>query len=281
MSTVPEAERLRGRVVATTRGDDPDDALTDLLDGAGATVVRWSTYVVDPPADSDPLDRAVAALDGFDWVAFTSPRAVDAVVERAAHPPASARTAAVGDATARALTRAGWPVTVVGAEGAETLVRTWTTAHSLAGARVLFPASSLARPVLEEALRAAGADVTRVEAYRTRIDPPDSSRVLIDLGRGVDVVTFASPSAVTSLREALGDAWPDALLGSGIAAIGPTTRDALVDAGLSADRVHVPDEPGLEGLMRATVSALGDRRLPPSARPTPPPTTITPQEPVR
>ena len=132
----------------------------------------------------------------------------------------------------------------------------WSAKYDLAGTRVLFPAGSLARSALETLLQEVGARVERVEAYRTSIVPPDSGRVRADLANGVDVVTFASPSAVQSLSKALAGDWPEVLDHCMIAAIGPTTREALVKAGVGASRVHTADPPGVTGLVGAAVSAL-------------------------
>src|SRR5690606_32533436 len=151
---------------------------------------------------------------------FTSARSAEAmstVGEPLSGPP---RVAAVGAATAAALRDAGWHVDVTGDGDATALVDALAEAEDLAGARVLFPAASRAGSTLEERLAALGATVGRVEAYRTCLTPPDPDLVLADLAAGVDVVAFASPSAVASLAEALAPRWPDAIHRCGCAAIG-------------------------------------------------------------
>ena len=241
--------RLNGRVVATTRDGRPGDTLVLALRAEGAEVRVWPTLSIEGPQDPAPLEAALAALGGFDWIAFTSAHAVDAVVERVPVPQGRPRTAAVGEATAEALSRRGWPVDVVGrGNGATGLADALAEAGLRSGARVLFPAGSLARDVLDRELRLMGADVHRVEAYRTTPAPPDGTVVHRDLIRGVDVVTFASPSAVRALAQALGGRLADALTACAVVAIGPTTAAALGKAGRTD--VRVAD--------RATVGALVD-----------------------
>jgi len=249
--------RLSGRVVATTRDGAPDDPLTHLLEAEGAKVVEWPTLRFDEPTDAARLERARASLrDGaFDWVVVTSARAVLPLGSREGVPEA-VRVGAVGAATAAALREAGWRVDVSGDGDAADLAEAMNRAHELVGARVLFPAASLAGSVLEEALTQMGARVERVEAYRTLLAPPGPARVTADLAAGVDAVAFASPSAVASLMEALGRAWPEALSGVAVAAIGPSTERALIESGLEAGRVTTADPPSLDGLVEACVTSI-------------------------
>ncbi len=246
---------LESFVVATTRDGDPDDPLAKRLRAEGALVVEWPTLGFEGPADPAPLARALASVEGYDWIVFTSARAVEAVAALRTRCPESLRIAAVGRATQRALEDEGWRADVTGAGGARALVRGWAGAHELAGARVLFPAGSLAEATLEQALGERGAIVERVEAYRTRLSPPDADQVRADLERGVDVVTFASPSGVRALAACLDASWPAALDGCGLAAIGPTTRDALIETGVPRVLVTTASAPGLDGLVRAAAEA--------------------------
>ena len=214
---VPVAPPLAGVRVVTTRSASGEDRLRALLEMAGARVLAWPTSEYPPPRDPSPLDAALARLGRFDWVVFTSARAVAAVGEGratmapAAGGPPTPRVAAVGPATARAATEAGWTVAVEGrGPGARGLAARVAATFPVAGARVLFPAASGAGPSLEEEFTALGARVTRVEAYRTVVTPPPAERVRADLAAGVDAVTFASPSAVVAVDRALGGAPDDA-----------------------------------------------------------------------
>ena len=114
------------------------------------------------------------------------------------------------------------------------------------------------RPELVEGLLAAGADVTAVEAYRT---VPASAEAIRPLGAWisageVDAVAFASPSAVAAVVAGLGEEAP-LLKRVVLAAIGPTTADALRAAGLEARAVPARHT-GLD-LADAIAAALGPR----------------------
>ncbi len=247
--------RLDGSVVATTREGGAEDPLVVQLREEGAQVVVWPTLVTGVARDPEPLRAAARGLDRYDWVIFTSARAVPALCELVPEPPRGVCVAAVGKATAAAVVEHGWRVTVTGkGGGARGLIEHVAEFASLDGARVLFPAGSLARPVLEEELEALGAQVDRVEAYHTRETPPDGTLVRRDLSAGVDVVTFASPSAVHSLAGALDDDLAGALAGVGIAAIGETTAKALEDAGVTD--VEIGARAGMTGLVDACATLL-------------------------
>lgn len=239
--------RLRGSVVATTRDGSPDDPLTSGLEAEGAQVLVWPTIGFAPAGDPEALRAAAREAHAFDWIVFTSARAVVPFVKHLLKSPPHARIAAVGEATAAALRASGCPATTVGEAGAEALAERLSRDHELSGRRILFPSGSKAGPTLEKALSAKGAEVVRVEAYVTRSAPPDAGIVCGDLARGVDVVTFTSPSAVASLADSLRMSWPDALAGLRVACIGPTTAAEARSRGL--EHVEVADHPSVDALI--------------------------------
>ena len=263
---VSGAAPLAGVRVVTTRGASGDERLRTLLEVAGAEVLVWPTSEYPPPRDPRPLEAARARLDGFDWVVFTSARALAAVGEGAEPPPGSPpptptpRVAVVGPATARAAAEAGWTVAVEGrGPGARGLAGQVAATFPLAGARVLFPAASGAAPTVEEEFTGLGARVTRVEAYRTVATPPPAARVRADLAAGVDAVTFASPSAVEAVDRALGGEMAGGLAGLAVVCIGPTTAAALERRGISDVRVAATAT--LEAMAEAVVARTGARPL--------------------
>jgi uroporphyrinogen-III synthase len=224
---------LVGLGVAVTRGERGDGPLTRLLRERGANVLDWGTVAFGGPKDPQPLLDALGRIDGYDWICFSSPRAVNAVTSRVQSPPKNARSAAVGPSTAASLEQAGWPVHRVASGGSgEALVSEFEAHGDVEGATVLFPASEVARPVIPEGLEALGAQVESVTAYRLVTLPVDGSAVESALESGaVHMVTFASPSAMEALRSGLGpDLFRRLAKGLPAVALGPTTANALREA---------------------------------------------------
>jgi len=244
--------------VAVTRAEGPDGPLTSALAERGARVLDWGSIAFAPPEDPGPLLAALGRLRAFDWVVFSSPRAVEAVVGRVEASPEGLRCAAVGPSTSASLLAAGWPVHRVAAEGTgEGLVEAFRRAGDAPGARVLFPASAVAREVIPAGLAALGALVERVTAYRlvTLAVDPAACASAVDRGE-VQVVTFGSPSALNGLREGIGEELFLRLARTlPAAAMGPTTAGALREAGWR--RIVVAEEPTLEALAEAALRAAG------------------------
>ena len=122
--------------------------------------------------------------------------------------------------------------------------------------RVFFPASAIAREVIPNGLSALGARVDRRTAYQTVKLPLDqgSCRAAVEAGE-VDVVSFASPSAMEALREGIGEELFQRLAEKTPAAVmGPTTAAALKKAGWT-DRT-LARTPNLEGLAYAAEEAV-------------------------
>lgn len=232
------APRLDGRTVVVTRSKGGEDALAGRLRELGAAVREIPSIAFAPPGDPAPLDAALRALAGFDWAVFASATAVERTLARLAalglEPGALGRLrlATVGPATADRLARAVREPDLVPAEAVGGALAAALAPH-VRGKRVLFPRPAEGRPELLAGLLAAGAEVAAVEAYRTVPAPAEAIRPLagwIAAGE-VDAVAFASPSAVNAVVAGLGE--QRALLGKVLlAAIGPTTSDALRAAGL-------------------------------------------------
>jgi uroporphyrinogen-III synthase len=240
---------MDGVGVVVTRDEGPDGPLGRRLADRRLRVHRWPTVRSAPPADPAPLHDALADLEAYDWVVFTSPRAVAAVTERVPAAPDGPRIAAVGRSTASSLEAGGWPVDLVPETWTgEALVTALIEAGVADGARVLFPASAIARDTVPEGLVAAGAEVVQVDAYTTEPAPLDRDACRSALESGdIALITFTSPSSVEGLAAALGDdVMALARARTRAVAIGPTTAEAAGAAGF-AD-VAVADPHSLDGL---------------------------------
>jgi uroporphyrinogen III methyltransferase/synthase len=120
----------------------------------------------------------------------------------------------------------------------------------LKGLRFLLPRADIARELLADQLRDAGADVSEVAAYRTllaggeRDGDHDIYRMLLD--RQIDAVTFTSASTVKNFAKIFGeDQAADLLNTTVVAAIGPVTAEAAQQLGINTtvmpERYTIPD----------------------------------------
>jgi uroporphyrinogen-III synthase len=254
----------RGDAVAVTHELEEPDALADALSADGLDVLVWSTVRTAAPEDPTELTEAVATLDSFHWLAFTSRRAVRAVRALRAELPRELRVAAVGERVAAAVTEAGWRVSAVGDHGAGTLGLLLAPRMS-ADTRVLFPAGALASGSLAGALESSGATVVRVEAYRTvpaDLDSGACAEAVMD-GR-VAAITFLSPSAVDGIMNAFHRAGcADAVRSLPAVCVGETTASRV--RALAFSQVRVSARTDKTAVAEAVAHLLNDVARPTGA----------------
>jgi uroporphyrinogen-III synthase/uroporphyrinogen III methyltransferase/synthase len=224
---------LAGRRVLVTRALHQAGRFSRELSALGATAVEVPVIAIGPPESFEPLDEALKHLDRYDWLILTSSNTIERICNRASRfvvNPAKAeglKIAAIGGATAETAISYGFRVTVVpDAYLAESLVS--ALCEMVRGKRLLLPRAAVARDVIPDALRAAGAEVDVVEAYRNAMPEAAPEQLRQALAEGLDAATFTSSSSATHLAEAArlaGVAWPFA--GVPAVSIGPITSQTL------------------------------------------------------
>jgi uroporphyrinogen-III synthase len=243
---------LAGRRVLVTRALHQAGKLSEGLRALGAEPVEVPVLEIRPPASFAPLDAAILTFNSYNWLILTSANTVRALLERAAvlgvglAQPAGLKVAAVGEATAAAARKAGFIVTFVPVSYlAESLVT--GLAAQAAGQRVLLARAAVARDVIPDALRTAGAEVDVVDAYRNVLPEAAPEQLQNAFAEGIDAATFTSSSSATHLAEAASAAginWPFA--GVPAVSIGPITSQTLRELGWEpAAEANPSDIPGL------------------------------------
>ncbi len=247
--------------VLVTRSRTQASELGERLRALGTEPILVPTIEIVEPTSFAPLDAALASLDHFEWLLFTSANAVEVFGRRLALSPGvsvRAKVAAIGRATAAALAELGLvpdlvPKDAVAESLTEALLPHARQADGRA-TRFLLIRAEQAREHLPEALRAAGGEVTIAPAYRTVI--PDGSLALVrelfrpvlagaagsawnmrarSAGEGpklIEAITFTSSSSVRNLLalcEAAGVTLPEGALR---VSIGPVTSQTLREVGL-------------------------------------------------
>jgi uroporphyrinogen-III synthase len=279
--------------VLITRSPHQASALAELLRASGLEPILIPTIELAPPTTFAPLDSALAHLDRFDWLLFTSANAVEAFHQRCtylnsvilseggaadeskdpedggsiptlqpfsttASPnpysllPTPCRIAAIGAATARALSAINLTPTLIPPTAVAESLAAALLPHATPGTRFLLVRAEQARDILPDTLTAAGAQVTIAPAYRTVIPQesiPAIRALFAEPANYPDAITFTSSSTATNLLALLDSAGltlPPQILRI---SIGPITSKTL----------HSLDLPPHAEASEPTVAALAEK----------------------
>jgi uroporphyrinogen III methyltransferase / synthase len=236
-----ETRPLFGKRVLVTRARTQAGELSRLLAEQGAEPVECPTIQIAPPGSWAELDEAIADLQRYQWLVFTSVNGVQPFMERLQRKGLDGRALAglrlccIGPRTADALAAYGLRADVIPSEyQAEGLIEAMKAA-GVKGQRVLIPRAAVAREILPEQLQALGADVHVVTAYRTVLPEIEADRVKDLLKKqALHVLTFASSSAVRNFSGLFsGREEMRRLTGAAVVAcIGPITAATATEEGL-------------------------------------------------
>ncbi len=251
---------LFGKRVLITRDTRQAASLSEQFAELGALPIEIPVLRIVPADDTAPLDRAIADLDRYDWVVFTSVNGVEAFMGRLRENGLDARAlgrtrlCAIGPATAERLAKYFLrtncvPARYVSAEIADAMQKI----EPLRGKNILLPRADIAPLDLADRLRALGAEVANIAAYRTLAERFDAQDMLAQLREGaIDVVTLMSSSAARFFAEGLGAEHLKKIARSvAFAAIGPITAQTAREVGLPVD-IEATEHTGA-GLVRAVV----------------------------
>lgn len=248
---------LLGKKIMITRAHDQSSAFAKRLKSLGADVIEFPTIEISPPSSWKKVDNAIANLESFDWIIFTSANGVNFFFQRLGKKrknilPPSIKVCAIGPATADQLLKRGCEVDYIPEEFIAEAILKGFEKREIKGKRILIARAKKARDVLPEGLKRMGAEVEVVETYRT-IKPKEAGRLKRVLEEeGIDVITFTSSSTVNHFLEILkGINLKRLLKDILIACIGPITSKTARDSGLT---VHIqPDEYTIPALTEAIV----------------------------
>jgi uroporphyrinogen III methyltransferase / synthase len=250
---------LFGKRIAVTRPREDAPDLSDRLAALGADPIVAPMIRMAAPEDWAPLDNAIDAVETADWIIFTSVNAVDQFMLRLYRGSRDVRElkgvklCAVGPSARDRLMRYALKVDLIPPDfQAEGVVASLDAFEKVAGKHFLLPCADVGRERLAEALKAAGAEVTDVVAYRALpadLDPerdPDLYRMLLD--REVDVVTFTSAASVRNFAATFGaEQAADLLQQTVVAVCGPVTAEAASRLGIGVS--IMPTEYTLDALV--------------------------------
>src|SRR5208282_2369455 len=202
---------LAGTRILVGRARHQASSLSASLRSLGAAVIEIPFIEIRKPESYRPLDDALKNIHNYDWLILTSANGVEAMWERLRKLRVTRKNlqhlqiAAIGPATKKAIVKHGLTVKMVPEEYvAESVVK--GLRDKVNGKRVVLIRAKVARDVIPEQLRAAGAAVDVIEAYETVA--PEKSRTRLralmkNAARRPHVVTFTSSSTARNFAELL------------------------------------------------------------------------------
>jgi uroporphyrinogen III methyltransferase/synthase len=246
--------------VLVTRPRDQAHALSEKLRALGAVTFELPMIEIAPPQSYAQLDNAIHHLKSYDWIIFTSVHGVRFFLDRltglniALTGDGRVKVAAVGAATAAALKHAGREPDYVPQQYLTEKIAAGL--GDLQGRRILLARADIASKRLPEILRERGASVDEVVVYRTMM-ASDLTREKLEsiLTKGIDLITFTSPSTVRNLASLLPSEGLDGYLkGCKVACIGPVTHAAAKELSIHVD--IVAKNHTIESLVEAIVNEI-------------------------
>jgi uroporphyrinogen-III synthase len=241
---------LIGKRILITRAQEQSADFATKIKAYGGVPVEFPTIRFEPVKDPATLDNALARINEFEWVVFTSANGVRAAAQRqgaVAWLPraAQSRIAAIGPATARELGQLGLHVDFVPSRYLGEQIAMELPARP--GEKALLLRADLASDALAEGLRARGVQVTDVDAYRTLHE----ESAPVDWGH-IDAVTFTSSSTVRNWVEMSGEHGRRVLSHASVFCIGPVTAESARSLGIRVDAVA--QEHTVDGLVETIVN---------------------------
>lgn len=250
---------LFGKKILVTRSREQASDLSERLRELGGIPIEFPTIEVIPPEKWDDLDHCASRMMTYDWVIFTSINGVKFFLDRFfalgldVRDLKGPRICAIGPKTAEALHALKLKVDFVPSEYRAESIFEGLRRESLKGKKVLIPRARIARDILPEELRRAGALVDIVEAYRT-VRPQGQVENVHELlaRKAVAALTFTSSSTVSNFVEMIGTKDAKELTsGIAIASIGPITAEKAKSLGI--ETTIMPKEYTIPALVEALV----------------------------
>ncbi|MEW5908937.1 MAG: uroporphyrinogen-III C-methyltransferase [Thermodesulfobacteriota bacterium] len=247
-----ESKPLFGKRILVTRAREQASDLVRALSELGGQCLEIPTIRIAPPEDKTLLEDAVARLNEYHWIIFTSVNGVSAFFNelflngKDARALGSIKTAVIGPATQKRLLDYGIKSDILPESyRAESIIAAFSH-ENINGKKILIPRAKEARMILPAELQKLGGAVHEVAAYRT-ISSGETPEFLVRhlKEKKIDLITFTSSSTVKNFKDLLSQADLDSLIKNvTIASIGPITTETAQRLGftvqITADTFTIP-----------------------------------------
>jgi uroporphyrinogen-III synthase len=245
---------LSGLGVLVSRPADQADGLCRLIESAGGRAIRLPAVQILPASDPEPARALLAAP--CDLMVFVSRNAVVQALPLlpGGRLPADCTLAAIGEATARALTAAGREpdLTPTGRFDSEALLAV-DALQDVLGSRVVIVRGEGGRATLGESLTSRGARVVYAEVYRRVLPDSDAGPLLANWRDQVQLATATSDDLLHNLLRLVTSGGQAALLATPLVVV--SQRTAALARSLGFARVEVAERAGDQEILAALCRA--------------------------
>ncbi len=255
---------LFGKKILVTRSREQASDLAERLREFGAWPIEFPTIEIVPPSSWADVDHCLKQMIAYDWLIFTSVNGVKFFINRLLALGMDIRDlkgpkiCAIGPKTAEVLRDLNLQVDFIPAEyQAEGLLERWRGVN-LKGKKFLIPRAKVARDLLPEELRKAGAVVDVVEVYQTILPQKEREKIRQLLKeREISAITFTSSSTAQNFAEIIGEEVKELTAGIPIASIGPITAAKVSSLGM--ETTIMPKEYTIPALVDALVAYFSSK----------------------
>ncbi len=245
---------LAGQGVLITRPAHQAESLCKLVAAAGGRPIPFPVLRIEPVGDPTWVRNRLA--QPVELLIFISRNAVEFSLPLfpEGRLPTAPKLAAIGRATAEALTQAGRAPDLVPERYDSESLLALPELQDLRGQRVTIVRGEGGRPLLGKTLQARGAIVRYAQPYR-RVRPNlDVQALLGDYAREVQLLTATSNEVLENLVAILGPAHRAQLVATPLAVFSPRTAQKARELGFQ--RVAVAERADDAGLVAALVGLV-------------------------
>jgi len=232
-------------VIAFTRPERRLRESIAIAEAAGFTVMAAQSLEAVPCSILD-MERLFLTISKNDTVVFTSSTSAEECGRSSVFKDSmkDAHIVSIGPGTAKALERLGVATDIMPSEYSSEGIVEHMRGLSVKGKRIVLIRSDRGSRILDESLRAMGAEVVDFIAYYLKPADPKYLNEILDAGRSgkIDVFAFTSPLSASSFVEAAENKGIDAgdmFKKAKVAAIGRPTAEMLTSLGIGVDIVPI------------------------------------------
>lgn len=255
---------LKNKVIVITRSEEQAEDSIKKFESLGAIVIPFPTIKIRPIKVFNMFDNYANQLDKFDYVIFTSENAVKYSVDRLREIqidlPTSLSVVCVGKKTASVCEELDIKVDIVPNDFSAKGLLNHFKEIDITNNKIFIPTSAIAPDELKVGLIELGAEVVKTPIYDVGLPEENEingSKELLQ-NHKPDLFIFTSPSTYNNFLKILQieDA-QNYFDGFSIAAIGPTTKEAIESSGVKVD--IIPNNFTMDDLIKETVKYYSEK----------------------